>query len=111
MRTLGVYFNDTMAGTLTEQCPGTGYSFRYCENYANSAMPPVSTTLPKRTAEYYSEYLFPFFANMVPEGANRRAICRSLKIDETDLFGLLDAMAGKDFIGAINIRRITDDQD
>ena len=46
---------------------------------------------------------------MLPEGANRRAICRSLKIDENDYFGLLDAMAGKDFIGAVNIRRIDND--
>ena len=56
-----------------------------------------------------AEHLFPFFTNMLPEGANRSVICRSLRIDELDFFGLLSAMAGKDFIGAVNIRRIGDE--
>ncbi len=72
-------------------------------------MPPISVTLPKQITAYYSDYLFPFFSNMLPEGANRRVICRSLRIDENDSFGLLDAMAGKEFIGAINVRRINND--
>lgn len=109
MKQLEVYFNNTKAGVLSEHNPGRGYSFRYDEEYLRSAMPPVSATLPKETAEYRSEHLFPFFANMLPEGANRRVICRSLKIDENDYFGLLEAMAGRDFIGAVNIRRMPDD--
>ena len=72
-------------------------------------MPSISTTLPKRLDVYYSEHLFPFFSNMLPEGTNRRVICRSLKIDEKDFFGLLEAMADRDFIGAVNVRRISDD--
>lgn len=109
MRQLAVYFNDTKAGLLTEEHPGVGYTFLYGEDYINSAMPPISTTLPKRAEAYHSEYLFPFFSNMLPEGANRRVICRSLKIDENDFFGLLYAMADKDFIGAVNVRRIKND--
>ena len=46
---------------------------------------------------------------MLPEGANRRSICRSLRIDENDFFGLLIAMADKDFIGAVQVRKTTDD--
>lgn len=53
--------------------------------------------------------MFPFFSNMLPEGANRRIICRSLRIDEDDSFGLLEAMADKDFIGAVSVRRIYND--
>ncbi len=34
---------------------------------------------------------------------------RSLKIDENDFFGILAAMADRDFIGAVNIRRINND--
>jgi serine/threonine-protein kinase HipA len=105
MRELAVYFNDVEAGTLTEENPGIGYIFQYNEDYMNSSMPPISTTMPKQSMVYKSEHLFPFFTNMLPEGANRRVICRSLKIDETDFFGLLEAMAGKDFIGAVNVRR------
>lgn len=109
MRQLAVYYNDTKAGILTEQYPGTGYTFQYTEDYFNSKMPPLSATLPKKHIAYNSEYLFPFFSNMLPEGANRRVICRSRRIDENDFFGLLEAMADKDFIGAVNVRRISDD--
>lgn len=109
MKQLEVYFNNTKAGILTEQRPGIGYSFQYSEDYLDSPMPPISSTLPKRTDAFYSEHLFPFFSNMIPEGANRRVICRSLKIDEQDFFKLLEAMADRDFIGAVNVRRITND--
>lgn len=63
--------------------------------------PSISVTLPRRKERYESAELFPFFSNMLPEGANRSVICRSLKIDEEDFFGMLEAMAGKDFIGAV----------
>jgi serine/threonine-protein kinase HipA len=46
---------------------------------------------------------------MLPEGGNRRMICRSLRIDETDLFRLLEAMANQDFIGAVNVRTLPHD--
>lgn len=109
MRQLAVYYNDTKAGILTEQYPGTGYTFQYTEDYFNSKMPSISATLPKEDIVYNSEFLFPFFSNMLPEGANRQVICRSLRIDENDFFGLLEAMADKDFIGAVNVRRINND--
>ena len=107
MRKLDVYFNDIKAGLLTEQHPGVDYLFQYYPDYLNSENPPVSLTLSKREGNYFSKHLFPFFTNMLPEGANRRSICNMLKIDENDLFGLLTAMANKDFIGAVNVRRIT----
>ena len=91
MRQLNVYVNDRKAGVLLENLPGTGYSFK-------------SVTLSKRKDRYESSTLFPFFANMLPEGANRKVICRTLKIDERDLFGLLAAMAGKDFIGGVHVK-------
>lgn len=109
MKQLMVYLNDTLAGVLTEQNPGVGYSFKYNEGYLSSNMPPISLTLPKQDGVYYSNDLFPFFANMLPEGANRRVICHSHRIDEKDFFSLLEVMADKDFIGAVNVRRMRDD--
>lgn len=106
MKQLEVYFNDTKAGILTEQQPGIGYSFQYYKDYLDTSLPSVSATLPKRVDAFYSEHIFSFFSNMLPEGANRRVICRSLRIDEKDFFGLLEAMADRDFIGAVNVRRI-----
>lgn len=109
MRQVEVYFNDTKAGVLTEHNPGSGYTFKYSPEYLLSDLPPISATLPKRDAPFESEWLFPFFANMIPEGANRGAICRMLRIDEKDYFGILAVMANKDFIGAVNIRNSRND--
>lgn len=111
MRQLNVYVNNNKAGVLTEQYPGKGYTFRYSDAYLASEYPAISVTLPKQKEVYESEYLFPLFTNMLPEGANRKIICRSLRIDENDFFGMLTAMADKDFIGAVQIRKKTDDRD
>lgn len=104
MRQVHVYYNDEKAGVLTEHNPGKGYTFKYSREYLHSDLPPISVTLPKREEVYESDSLFPFFSNMIPEGANRGVICRKLRIDEKDYFGILSAMANKDFIGAVNIR-------
>lgn len=106
MRQLGVYNNDVLAGVLTEQMPGRGYVFAYDPAYLASGGSPVSVTLPLQSAPYESESLFPFFVNLLPEGANRTIICRKFHIDEEDLFGLLSVMSGRDFIGAVNVKMI-----
>ena len=103
MREVNVYVNDRKAGVLTEMHPGKGYSFKYDPVYLSSDAPSISVSLSKRNASYESSSLFPFFANMLPEGANRKVICRAYRIDENDLFGILAAMAGKDFIGGVHI--------
>ena len=84
MRQLEVYANDRKAGVLTEQHPGRGYGFLYDPDYLASDCPSISVTLPKREQTYVSSRLFPFFMNMLPEGANRKVICRTLRIDERD---------------------------
>ena len=109
MRKLDVYFNDNRAGVLTERVPGRDYTFNYDNSYLGSDGYSISATLPKRKEPYRSEHLFPFFSNLLPEGANRKVICRALRIDEKDLFGILSAMADKDFIGAVEIRKHKDD--
>lgn len=106
MRQLSVYYNNTKAGVLTERHPGRGYEFRYDPTYLLSGGKSISVTLPRNKEIFESESLFPFFTNMLPEGANRSIICRRLRIDENDFFGLLSAMAGKDFIGAVHIKTI-----
>ena len=107
MRQLDVYMNKRKAGVLTEQRPGEGYSFRYDEAYLASGSPSISVTLSKKQESYESSTLLPFFMNMLPEGANRKVICRTSRIDENDFFGLLSAMAGKDFIGGVHIETVS----
>lgn len=87
MRKLDVYFNNNKAGELTEQVPDRDYTFSYDDNYLHSDGYSISATLPKRKEPYRSEHLFPFFSNLLPEGANRKVICRALRIDEKDLMG------------------------
>ena len=106
MRQLEVYVNEVKAGLLTEHNPGKGYTFAYNAEYVASAFPPISLSLPKRTETYEAENLFPFFTNLLPEGANRKVVCREKRIDDNDFFGMLMATVGTDMIGSVNFREV-----
>lgn len=104
MRKAQVFWNNTVAGVLTEVTPRE-YVFRYEDAYfADPTHPAISLTLPKKQQEYRSNYLFPFFFNMLAEGVNRNLQSRQLKIDENDYFGLLVATAQFDTIGAVTLQ-------
>lgn len=101
-----IYRNGTLAGTLTEE-NRQHFVFRYDDNYFNDASKPaISLTLPKTQKEYSSEFLFPFFFNMLSEGVNRKLQSTQLRIDEEDNFGLLMATAQHDTIGAVTVKPI-----
>jgi serine/threonine-protein kinase HipA len=106
MRQLEVYVNEVKAGMLTEQVPGKRYIFAYNAEYVSSDLPPVSLSLPKRSEAYEADSLFPFFTNLLPEGANRKVVCREKRIDESDFFGMLKATVGTDMIGSVNFREV-----
>jgi serine/threonine-protein kinase HipA len=106
VRKAEIYRNGKLAGMLIEESRDK-YFFRYADAYfADSLQPPISLTLPKTQQEYQSEYLFPFFFNMLSEGVNRKLQNLQLKIDENDNFGLLMATAQHDTIGAITVKPI-----
>jgi HipA-like protein len=106
MRAMEIYRNGILAGTLTE-ADRQRYVFRYDGKYFNDASKPgISLTLPKTQKEYSSKFLFPFFFNMLSEGANRKLQSTQLRIDEEDHFGLLAATAQYDTIGAITVKPI-----
>lgn len=106
MRAIEIYRNGIFAGTLTEENRHR-YVFRYDDQFFNDAKNPgISLTLPKTQKEYTSEYLFPFFFNMLSEGVNRKLQSTQLRIDEEDSFGLLAATAQYDTIGAITVKPI-----
>ncbi len=105
MRSLDIYCNSLLAGRLTEEIPGSSYSFEYNEQYLQRPdSEPISATLPLSPSVYRARALFPFFANMLPEGVNRKIICREKKIDESDLFALLSCFSGEDIIGAVSVK-------
>ena len=106
MRKAEVYRNGILAGILTEENRGS-YLFRYDDTYLNdSNKSAISLTLPKTQQEYHSEHMFPFFSNMIAEGANLAIQTRYLKIDERDVLSLLGATASTDTIGAVTVKLI-----
>ena len=106
MRQALVFSNKILAGTLTET-NDRHYVFQYDEDYLLGAdCRAISLSFPKRKEAYVSKDLFPFFFNMLSEGSNKALQCRTLKIDEADVFGLLLATAMHDTIGAITIQAL-----
>jgi len=106
MRVLEVYRNGIFAGILTEE-NRKRFVFRYDDGYYNdTSKAAISLTFPKTQQEYNSEYLFPFFFNMLSEGVNKKLQNTQLKIDEKDNFGLLMATAQYDTIGAITVKPV-----
>lgn len=105
MRKVEVYYGNIYAGQLTELAKGS-YEFAYDETYlADKSLPPVSVNLPKTQQVYHAEQIFPIFTNMLPEGANRRALCRARKVDEQDFFGMLEMICGMDAIGKFVLKK------
>ena len=100
MRACKVYVHDTEAGILQET-ENKEYVFTYHENYQGE---PVCLAMPVRQEPYHSDYLFPYFFNMLSEGANRQVQSTLLHIDEKDDFGIMLATAQYDTIGAVTVK-------
>ena len=100
MRACKVYVHDTEAGIL-EETDNKEYVFTYHENYQGE---PVCLAMPVRQEPYHSDYLFPYFFNMLSEGANRQVQSTLLHIDEKDDFGIMLATAQYDTIGAVTVK-------
>ncbi len=101
-----VYYKGEEAGKLTQLDDGS-FEFVYHESWVNNdTKPSISLTLPKSKGKFNSEYLFPFFYHLLPEGVNKQLVCKHLRIDSDDYFGLLLNIAGNDTIGAVTIQKI-----
>lgn len=103
MRGAKVLYKNEEAGTLRQLEDGS-FEFAYLESwFENLTKPAISLTLPKTNEPYHSQYLFPFFYNMLPEGSNKQTVCFKLRIDEDDYFGILLATSKTDTIGAVSV--------
>ena len=106
MREAKVLFKDEEAGILTQHDNGS-FTFCYLDDWLNDKeKPSISLTLPKSEQLFHSEFLFPFFYNMLPEGSNKQVVCKLNRIDKEDYFGLLMTTAKNDSIGAVRIVKI-----
>jgi len=106
MRQCKVFVHGICAGVLIEK-GRNDYRFIYDNDYIQDGKnPPVCFALPLRKEEYKSEVLFPFFFNLLSEGANRRMQSELLHIDLEDDFGILLETAQYDTIGAVTVKPI-----
>lgn len=105
-RAARVYRNKNFVGILVET-KERKFQFEYDSEYLNNDNnPAMSLTMPKTKKVYHSNFLFPFFFNMLSEGENRKVQSRQLQISEDDHFGLLLATSSIDSIGSITVKEI-----
>lgn len=105
MRQAEIYFKGKKAGLLTQNDEGS-FIFQYDDLWlSDTSKPSISLTLPKTKHPYTSDYLFPFFYNMLPEGSNKQVVCKHMRIDPDDYFGLLLTTARYDTIGAVTVKK------
>lgn len=107
MKQAEVYFQDKLAGVLTED--ENGYTFVYAEKYVAEKGIPISLTMPVTSLPYESDNLFPFFDGLIPEGWLLDIAQDNWKINPRDRMSLLLACC-KDCIGAVSIVDITHQQ-
>ena len=108
MREAAVFFKGEKAGVLT-QLDDSSFRFQYDPSWVtDDRKPAISLTLPKTKEPYQSKFLFPFFFNLLPEGSNKRVVCKLNRIDKKDYFGLLMTTAKNDSIGAVTVSKIED---
>lgn len=105
MRACIVYIKGKEAGRL-EETDSREYVFTYLPDYVESSTQPVCLAMPVRKEPYTSDYLFPYFFNMLSEGANRKMQSMLLHVDEQDHFGILLATAQVDTIGAVTVKPV-----
>lgn len=107
MRRAKVYVAEQFAGVLAET--PEGYQFQYDKNYCKDPNShPVSLTLPKKIEPYFSEYLFPFFDGLIPEGWLVNLGIKNWKLNPRDRMALLLHLC-QDCIGNVSIENISDD--
>ncbi|PZV76085.1 serine/threonine-protein kinase HipA [Algoriphagus aquaeductus] len=106
MRKAAVLRNGEQVGLLIKESPKR-YRFVYDVAWlSDPSKPSISLTLPKVQKEFVSEYLFPFFFNMLSEGVNLKLQARRLQIDENDFFSLLLQTSTTDTIGAVTLKEL-----
>lgn len=105
MRQANVFYNNELAGSLTESLDG--YTFQYDPEFLKKNI-PISVSLPPRGEPYCSKELFAFFKGLLPEGWYLSIVSATQKIDDKDYFGLLTGTAGADTIGAVTVGMAAD---
>lgn len=98
-----VIVNGIIAGEISEytELSREEFVFEYNDNYLAHGS-PIGHHYPLTSSAYKSNYLPPFFANLVSEGWLRAHQSKKANISKEDYFGLLLAN-GNELIGAISV--------
>jgi serine/threonine-protein kinase HipA len=79
------------------------FAFHYGPEWLNRAQRfPISLSLPLQPGPYLDDRARPFFANLLPEGENRRLIARQFHLSEQNDYSLLEKIGGEG-AGAVSI--------
>lgn len=106
MRQAEIYYNNLLAGVLTET-DGGEYTFLYDANYAAKYPKQFITfTMPVTDKLYTDKRLFSFFEGLIPEGWLLEITTKNWKLNPNDRMGLLLACC-HNCIGAVSVKPIT----
>lgn len=104
MKRAKIYMHNSWAGTLTED--SEGFLFEYEKEYLKrDDAEPISLTLPLSANPYRSNFLFPFFDGLIPEGWLLDIVQKNWKVDFRDRMGIL-LVTCRDCIGAVSVEPI-----
>jgi serine/threonine-protein kinase HipA len=99
LRRANVLFKGQLAGAIEETA--SGYRFTYDPGFVDFGH-SIAVSFPLAAEPFESARLFPFFEGLLPEGWYKEIVCRTIKVDEDDGFGLLIQACG-DCVGAVSI--------
>ncbi|MCV9388505.1 HipA N-terminal domain-containing protein [Reichenbachiella ulvae] len=102
MRQAKVYYQEALAGLLTETDEGE-YVFLYEPQYVQDHPDDFITfTMPVSEKPYTEKRLFPFFEGLIPEGWLLDIASENWRINKNDRMGLLLACC-RNCIGAVSV--------
>ncbi|OJW49954.1 MAG: hypothetical protein BGO67_11440 [Alphaproteobacteria bacterium 41-28] len=101
-RILSVYFDERLAGKLTQDDNGR-LNFIYDAHYlASHKAYPLSASLPLGDEVYEDSVVRPFFSNLLPDDWARHRVAKLLGVSETNPFAILEIIGGE-CAGAISL--------
>lgn len=102
MRRAEIFYNNNLAGVLTETDDGH-FIFQYQKEYiAQFPTQFLTFTMPVTDKPYEDKRLFAFFEGLIPEGWLLDIASKNWKINLNDRMGLLMACC-KNCIGAVSV--------
>lgn len=100
---LGVFWDGELTGHITKHKKGS-LVFQYDSTWLSSHAKPISLSLPCCEAAFSAGTSTTFFENLLPEGAQYKALCLKSRLEYGDTYGFLEKY-GKECAGALVICR------